>query len=174
MNRSLKFKMRSIFLLGLCALITACGSSEDDALTDYIRQVKSRTIKRIEPLPEFKPMPLFVYPDDTNRRSPFKPKPVAAAMDFDAPNLSRNKQPLEEYPLDALKFAGTLRQGNEIWGLIQQPNKMVMRVHRGDYMGQNYGQVVHIDSRSIAVEERVKINGRWEKRKIVLDLKQSS
>lgn len=183
--RILKSGQRHESFVNICALrlytfilvsifLTGCGSSEDEALAKYIHDVKSRPVKRVEPLPDFKPMAMFVFPEDTHRRSPFKPKPIAQVVDVYAPNLSRKKEPLEEFPLDALKLVGTFKQNNEIWGLIQEPNKFVAKVKVGDYMGQNYGLVNHIDIRAITVEERIRINGRWEKRKIVINLKQSS
>ncbi len=53
-------------------------------------------------------------------------KPVIEQrIDMAAPNTKRPKQPLEAFPLDALKFVGILKEGNIVWALIKEPNGVV-------------------------------------------------
>ena len=153
----------------LSLVLVACSSSEDTELSSYINNIKLRPAKPIEQIPEFKPLPTFIYPEEDNRRSPFKPRVVTQAETF-SPNEKRPKQPLEAFPLDALKFVGTLRQGSVIWGLIKQPDGLVSRVKAGDYMGQNYGQITSIQAKIIKIEEAVRLEGKWEKRVMSIDL----
>ena len=150
-------------------MLIACGSSDDNELDHYINKIKTRPAMPIEPLPEFKPLPKFIYPEEDNRRSPFKPR-VMEQTDTFSPNVKRPKQPLESFPLDALKFVGTLRQGPTIWALIRQPDGLVSRAKPGDYMGQNYGQITSIQTKVIQVEEAVRLEGKWEKRRISINL----
>lgn len=158
-------------LLGVlfCVQLIGCGSDQDD-LRRYMHEVKSRPAKTIEPIPTFEQPPKFVYPEDQQRRSPFKPLVPQQQVDTLAPNTNRPKQPLEAYPLDALKFVGILKQGGTIWGLISQPTGGVVRVRPGDYMGKNYGQIIQITEKNIKLEEIVQVNGKWEKKPIVLKL----
>ncbi len=153
----------------LSSMLIACGSSDDNELNHYINRIKTRPAKPIEPLPEFTPLPKFIYPEDDHRRSPFKPRVVAQTDTF-SPNVKRPKQPLESFPLDALKFVGTLKQGSTIWALIKQPNGLISRAKPGDYMGQNYGQITHIVAKVITLEEAVQVEGKWEKRRISINL----
>lgn len=159
----------STAVVTLCFFLMSCETSDDD-LTRYIDSVKARPTTPVEPLPEFKPLLQFSYPEQDNRRSPFKP--IRVANDQFAPNTKRPKQPLEAFPLDALKFVGILKQGAVVWGLILQPDGVVTRVRAGDYMGKNYGQVTLVTDREIKLEESISSNGHWEKRKINFELYQ--
>ncbi|MCW8444287.1 pilus assembly protein PilP [Fluoribacter gormanii] len=158
----------SICLLSL--LLAACSSSNDD-LVRYIHEVKFRKTRDIEPIPSFTPLPTFKFPDNSNRRNPFKPMAQKKTeVDANAPDKNRPKEPLEAYPLDALKFVGTLTQGNEIWALIKLPDKNITHVRIGNYMGQNYGRIVSIKNSSIQLIETTQTSGKWEKHTTTLEL----
>ncbi|ETO93581.1 pilus assembly protein PilP [Legionella oakridgensis] len=158
-------------MIGLLSMtLCACGSDEDE-LQRYIYAVKTRPAKPVEPIPEFEVPPKFTYPEAEKRRSPFKPI-VAEQQENDtlAPNIHRPKQPLEAFPLDALKFVGILKEGPIVWGLISQPGGLVSRIKPGDYMGKNYGQVIRISEDAIQIEETIKVGEKWEKKMIILKL----
>ena len=92
-------------------------------------------------------------------------------MDQSAPDQKRPKQPLEAFPLDALKFVGILKEGNQLWGLILNPEKKIVPIKIGDYMGQNYGQVIAIKNEEIKLQETIKSSsGTWEKHITTLHL----
>lgn len=163
-------KDASCFLImGLLSLILIACSSDESKLSRYINTIKARPPRPVEPIPEPQPIAKFIYPEVDSRRSPFKPI-VEQAEDAFAPNVKRPKQPLEHFPLDALKFVGILKQGKLVWALIGQPGGLVSRVKLGDYMGQNYGQVIDIKDKVILLEETVQTAGKWEKKKIKFDL----
>lgn len=170
MNRS--FCHNAQFLIGIlvCMLLCACRSSEDD-LTHYINNIKSRSARPISAIPDFKPLSKFTFPQDDKRRSPFQPIRTTSRIDLLAPNTQRPKQSLEAFPLDVLKFVGTLKEGRSVWALISQPGGLVTRVKKGDYMGRNYGQIVHIDEKEIQLEESVQPAGRWKKKMMIIDLR---
>ena len=154
----------------IMSLIAACDTSDSDqSMARYIYMVKSRPAIPIDPLPDFKPLPTFKYPEADLRRSPFKPKILVQTDQF-APNAKRPKQPLEAFPLDALKFVGLLEQGPVVWALMKQPDGLISRVKPGDYMGQNYGQIVAIKEKVIQLDELVQLNGKWIKKRIVINL----
>jgi len=159
--------------LMLTAVWLLCGcSSADEELERYIHRIKSRPPKpALDPIPEFKSLPKFIYPENESRRSPFKQFQVVKPPDMYAPNLARTKQPLEEFPLDALQFVGILKQGPSLWGLISQPGGLISRVKVGDYMGKNFGQVTSVKETSITVVETIMVSGQWEKKTITLDLR---
>lgn len=77
---------------------------------------------------------------------------------------------MESFPLDALKFVGTLKKDNEIWALIRQPEGQISRVKVGDYMGQNYGRIILIKNELIKLEETVQKSGKWEKQFTTINL----
>lgn len=162
--------IRGGLLFGMIAVVAGCGASEDEELTQYIHSIKSQPKRPIEPIPEYKPLPAFVYPEGDSRRSPFKPMVAPRRVEQFAPNTNRPKQPLEAFPLDALKFVGILKEGPIIWALISQPNGLVSRVKQGDYMGQHYGQVLSIKDNEIKIVEYVQSNDVWEKKPVTINL----
>ncbi|WP_412754117.1 pilus assembly protein PilP [Legionella londiniensis] len=159
-----------LYLLGF-SLLTACAPAEDD-LQRYMHEIKSRPSRPIEPIPEFETPQKFKYPEEEKRRSPFKPIVALEKKDLLAPNLDRPRQPLEAFPLDALKFVGILKEGPTIWGLISQPGGLITRVKPGDYMGKNFGQIIKITEDTILLQETVQIGGKWEKKTITLKLRE--
>lgn len=161
--------MRILPVILYTILLSAC-SNDSDSLDKYIDSIKARPANPIEPLPAFAPVPQFKYPEDANRRDPFKQPQALKKIDYSAPNPNRKKQPLEMFPLDALKFSGILKQGNLVWGLIAQPGGRITRIKTGDYMGQNYGRVLSITESGIKLQELVKNQGKWEKQFITLNL----
>lgn len=162
--------INAVFILLLPVILIACGSSSDD-LNHYINTIKSRPAKPIEPIPAFAQLSTFSYPENVVRRNPFIPLSPKQQEDLFEPNSQRPKQPLEAFPLDTLKFVGILRQDGKIWGLIMQPGGLVSRIKVGDYMGQNYGQVLAIKDKWINLEETIKINGKWKKRGMIINLR---
>lgn len=157
-------------LLGLAGLLIGCGSSDERAFTHYLNSTKGRVGRPIESIPEFKPLPQFLYPENDKRRSPFKPTLKTGQTEVFAPNIKRPKQPLESFPLDALKFVGTLTEGHARWALIKQPGGLVIRVRPGDYMGQQYGQIIQVNDKVLTVEEALQREGKWEKKQIEIRL----
>lgn len=150
-------------------LLGACSGDNSD-LHSYINDIKSRPSRSIEPLPQFSALSRFKFPENDPRRSPFKPVDLKKRSDLYAPDQNRKKQPLEAFPLDALKFVGTLMEQNQVWALIQQPDQHVTRVRVGDYMGQNYGRIIAIKSDYMKLEETVKNSGTWEKQITTINL----
>lgn len=159
-----------VFLMGSIVFTLSSCSGDNSDLIAFMNSIKSKPVKPIEPIPKFAPLPVFKFPENDSRRSPFKPIDQKKRVDVNAPDQHRNKQPLEAFPLDALKFVGTLTEGSQIWALIRQPDKQVVRVHVGDYMGQNYGRIFLIKDDIIKIEETVKDSGTWEKHKTTINL----
>ena len=156
-----KIRYRCLGILALSLLVSCSGDNSD--LKKYIHDIKSRPATPISPIPAFAPLPKFTYPENDTRRNPFKPIEFKQAVDQFAPDQKRQKQALEAFPLDALKFVGTLKQGNELWALIKQPDGKIDRARVGDYMGMNYGRIVLIKDGKIKLEETTRESGKWAK-----------
>ncbi len=69
--------------------------------------------------------------------------------------MNRRRDPLEDYPLDALKMVGTLTRGNQSWAVIQAPDGAVHRAKLGDHMGQNFGMVTKITENKVDLVELI-------------------
>ena len=140
----------------LSLLLVACGGDMSD-LQEYIADVKQRPGGRIEPLPQIKPYETFRYRAD-NQRSPFVPDQRDAnegRPEGPKPIENRNKEYLEQFPLDTLAMVGTLEREGRTYGLVQTQDGLVHRVVPGNYVGQNDGRIMTIDESGIQVEELV-------------------
>lgn len=152
-------------------LLIGCSSGDED-LRQFINEKKQRKGGKMPPVPEMVLMPKFIYPNDPNRRNPFKLRPLERSVDRLAPNIKRPKQPLEMYPLDSLKFVGVLKQDQVIWALIQKLGESgeIAKIKIGDYMGQNYGKVISITNQTLKLQELIRGNDKWRKQIISLNL----
>lgn len=148
-----------LLLLGLAFLATGCAQDMSD-LEDYALEVKSRTSKNIEPIPQPKPYEPFAY-EPGERRDPFAPvlqsRDAALAAGGGAgairPDVNRPKEPLEEFPLDALRMVGTITMQQRAYALIRAPDAVVHRVSVGDHLGQNYGKITGISETEVVLME---------------------
>jgi len=148
---------RAITPLVLTALLLAGCSSGMDDLETYVAEVKARKTRAIEPIPQIKQYEAFTYVTE-NRRDPFvraEPPREAAPANSLRPDLSRNREPLEEFPLDALRMLGIINAGNASYGLVKAPDNVVHRVTLGNHMGQNYGRISKISESQIDLVEIV-------------------
>lgn len=136
-------------------VLTGCSQNVDD-LYAYIDQAKSAHIGSVKPIPQFKPYESFTY-GATDLRDPFE-----AAIDLEeeedkddllSPDKTRPKQPLEAFPLDTMRMVGVLEQGENLWGLIEDPKQVVHRVKVGNYLGQNEGAITGISEGEIFLVE---------------------
>lgn len=145
----------------LIASLTGCSSDNSDLL-EWMAEVKNNEKPKVEPLPLLEPYKNFVY-EASHLREPFEntlysqQEPTKAAANSSssgiAPDLNRPKEPLESFPLDALRMVGTLDQNGKIWAIIQAPDKTVTRSARGNYLGQNFGRISEIEDYSVALKE---------------------
>lgn len=152
MLQNARVKAAISVLLALAA--AGCSGNIDDLLA-YIDQVKARPGGRIEPLPLIKPYETFTYRAD-NQRSPFVPDTAQvrkAPTTGPRPVANRNKEYLEQFPLDTLSMVGTLKRQGQTYGLVQTQDGLVHRVLPGNYIGQNDGRIVSVSNSDIDVEE---------------------
>jgi type IV pilus assembly protein PilP len=153
MNRLNRTVLAMLFALAL----TACTGNMDD-LKQYVKEVKARPGGRIEPLPEIKPYESFIY-SAAGLRSPFVPDtPVVADMGGGGgvrPDTARNREFLEQFPLDTLRMVGTLEAGGTFFGLVQDKDGLVHRVLPGNHLGQNDGKILRVTPAAIELVEIV-------------------
>lgn len=152
--------------------VMACSSSDHADLDKYVAEVKARKAGRITPLPEFKSYESYLYMPE-QLRDPFVPGVEEAQISMAAggpqPDLARSREPLESFPLDALKFVGHLEQQGEMWAIVTAPDGYVYRVQEGNYIGQNYGRIVRISESQISILEMVPNTlGGWFERDATL------
>lgn len=153
--------LKLIPLFGCLTLLTACGGDMSD-LEQFIAETKQAHHGKVDPLPEFPPYQTFNY-DAQNVRDPFRPQTdlnassVVAESEYNGPRpeVSRRREPLESYPVDALKMVGLLQQRAQTWGLVRDPDGTIHRVQPGNYAGQNHGKIVQVSETKIDIVELV-------------------
>ncbi len=151
----LKYVKRNATLLAVISSSALIGCSQDVSdLYTYIEQQKAAYVGSVKPIPQFKPYESFTY-TAYELRDPFE-----ASIDIEedgpeppGPDKTRPRQPLEAFPLDTLRMVGVLEQGENLWGLIEDPKKVVHRVQVGNYMGQNDGAITGISEGEIFLVE---------------------
>jgi type IV pilus assembly protein PilP len=138
--------------LAVALALGAC-SSKDAELDQFIAQTKAEPGGRVEPIPELKPYDTIAY-NGTGRRSPFMPGGSGNSSNPGVrPTTNRNREFLEQFSLDTLKFVGTIRLGQTTYGLLKVTDGRVHRVTTGNYIGQNDGKIVQISPSKISVSE---------------------
>lgn len=151
-------------LLGL--VVSGCGSDGLNDLRDFVKNAHADKKPNIKPIPEIKPQESYVY-SAASLADPFTRvnlKPLARDSKS-AKDQGRRREPLEDYPFDALKMVGTLSRGNQSWAVIQAPDSTVHRVQIGSYIGQNAGKVIRITEAKVDVVEQVQGTlGEWLER----------
>jgi type IV pilus assembly protein PilP len=75
------------------------------------------------------------------------------------------------FALDSLKMVGTVGTGAGMEALVKDPGGVIHRVHRNEYMGQNYGRITDIAEDHIDLVELVSNgNGGWMERSASIGL----
>jgi type IV pilus assembly protein PilP len=163
-------------LLAAPLFLAACSGEQHGDLRAYVDKVKAREGKPIKPLPEVKPYETFVYIDE-DRRDPFSQyiEEVRGTGDGDSgirPDMVRKREALEDFPLDSLKYVGTLEKKGIVWALVSAPDDTVYRVQVGNHMGANYGEILEITETEIKLKEIIPngATGGWVDRIASLSL----
>jgi type IV pilus assembly protein PilP len=166
-------RLATLFIsASLMSMLSACGDRMGD-LQQYVNEVKARKGGHIEPIPQIKPFEVYTY-GDQDQRSPFIPGsetlgaanmnhgPTVAGLH---PDFNRNREYLEQFPLDGLKMVGTLTLDGSLFGLVKDSDNVLHRVSLGNYMGQNYGKIISITDSDIKLHEMVPDGqGGWSER----------
>ena len=158
------FMVKASLVLGVVLTLAGCGSQDD--LHQWVAQEKQKKGAPIPPLPVIKTFETFQY-NDQDKRDPFGPSTAELQTGNSGPRPDENrpKEPLEMFALDSLKMVGTVGAGGGMEVLIKDPQGVIHRVHRNEYMGQNFGRVTAIGEDHIDLVELVSNgNGGWMER----------
>ncbi len=149
----------------IATFLIACSSRDEFAeLRRYVDKVMQRPPRPIEKLPVYKDYPPYKY-NAAKLRSPFVSKIVRKKTNVEGPDMDRQREVLEGYPLDAIKMVGLLAQGSRVWALLRDPKGVVHRVHEGSYIGKNFGRVTNISHDRIDILESIRDKyGEWKVR----------
>jgi type IV pilus assembly protein PilP len=174
-------KAGRILVLGVTAALglTACGGGMND-LQQYIAEVKARPSTPIEPIPPVKTYSPYEY-DGQSGRDPFRSSSSEGrevAQDGQnsnaagpRPDFDRPKEYLERFELDTLTMVGTFARDGNFWGLVRDPDGVVHRVSKEDFLGKNHGQILSIEDTEIELSELITDgSGGWLQREASIAL----
>ncbi|WP_157966552.1 pilus assembly protein PilP [Fastidiosibacter lacustris] len=167
-------------------MLLLCGKNALAMQTDlvsYVNEISAKTpAQEIAPLPKINVVKVQQL-NLTNLRNPFDtpakllvkeaPKQVVDDNKYQ-PNLARKRLPLEQIPLEDLRFSGVIEQGDQIWAIITNiKNHHANVVQLGDYLGRDYGRIEKITAEYVEIDERKKgKEGKWYKVTTLLKLNQ--
>ena len=161
--------MKSIPILLLVLLLTACGGEEFQDLRDFVKNSGANLRGKVDAPPEIKPYEPFNYDNSTGIPDPFKQRKLEVKKNerpgLNQPDMARHREALEEFPLDSLKMVGFLYQGKAGYAIIRSPDGKLHRIKAGNYLGQNFGQIIEVTDTEIKIKETVQDSaGDWTER----------
>lgn len=169
-------------MLILAISVSACSSDGLSDLREFTKNTHKDRKPRVDPIPEVKVYERFAYsaqklPDPFSRENLRRTNISAKAATAGElqPDLTRPKEALEVYPLDALTMVGTLQRGKIIWGVIRVSSAggEMHRVKVGNHMGRNFGMITDITEDKIVLVELIRSSlGDWIEREAAIKLRE--
>ncbi len=174
--------MRTLLLILTMFVLVGCFPSGEDELRLWIADQRASTKPSVTPLTE----PKKFVPEPYSQGAALEPfnqvkltqalrkdsAQVASNAALIAPEMTRRKEPLEAFPLDAMAMVGSLNKTGIPVALLKVDN-LIYQVKVGSYLGQNYGKVVRITENSIQLREIAQdATGDWIERPVSLDLQE--
>ena len=166
--------MKRVILTMLILGLSGCGGSGMEDLEKFVAEAGRDMQGKIEPLPQVRAYEPFAY-DAFDLPDPFKPRKLAIGGGGGGlqPDLLRPKEPLEAFSLETLKMVGALEKKGLIHAVIQTPEKAIYHVHKGNYVGQNFGMITQITESSVLLREIIQDSaGDWSERTSTLTLQE--
>ena len=154
--------MKKIAVMLASLLLMACSSGGHDELRAWMVDATKDIKGGISPY------------DAGNLVDPFKASKFEAQQkDSGAgmrPDLNRQREPLEFYPLESLGYVGVLFK-NKVGSAIILANGALYQVRVGNYIGQDFGVVRKITDTELVLRELVQDSaGDWVERTSTLQL----
>ena len=174
------------FILAFIAVlaIQGCGMTGEGEIREWVAAERVQAKPRIKPLVEPKKFSPESYKMD-GITEPFSNQKLTQALKREsaqnsanatliAPELSRRKEPLEAYPLDAMAMVGSLNKKGKMTALLKV-DSLLHQVEVGSYIGQNYGKIISIGETNINLREIVQdATGEWTERQTSLELQEGN
>lgn len=142
-----------ISLLGAILCLVSCGRGTPSDLQAYINKVKSAeagsmaivdsTLRVATPVP-----PVQVTYEAASRRSPFETMASTPVKNRVITN------PLQTFPLDVLRFVGTVTQDAKTAAYVAAPDNRIYRIKVGDLIGEHDSKVMTIEPDKITLMDK--------------------
>jgi len=178
------YGIRTAGWLALSMVVSGCVGDGQDELREWMANLRATTKPRAMQITEPKQFVPSDYVAATGV-DPFNAQKLTQALRREssqssanasliAPEMARRKEPLEAYPLDAIKMVGSLNKEGLPTALISV-DKLLYQVRVGNHLGQNYGKIMAITETTIELREIVQDpSGDWVERMAKLELQEGS
>ena len=171
-------RLQSAFLWSLCILLAGCEAQADRELRAWMEQTRHQSYAKPEALPPPASSTGFRY-EAAGRADPFEFQKITVGLNADIkagegiqPDLARQREALESFPLDSLRMVGSLRSAGDVVALIEA-EKTIYQLRLGGHLGQDLGKVVSITDSGVEIDELLQdSSGRWNKRRSQLKLQE--
>ncbi len=144
---------RLLWLLPL--LLAGCMDDGLEDLRDFVRTSDAGMRGKAPPAPEPKTYEKFTYLNlNAELPDPFRIRKSKKDNQIDARVEKHNKEPLENFPLEALKMVAYLEnKKNGANAIIRAPDGHLHKVKVGNYIGMNNGRITEVESGKITIKE---------------------
>lgn len=175
---------RLAVILGLALIVGGCNSSGQEELQQWMNEQRAAAKPRVQPIPEPKKFTPQGYTQEA-AIDPFSNQKLTQALKRESaqpsastalvnPELTRRKEPLESFPLDAVTMVGSLVKQGQPVALVRVDN-LLYQVRPGNYLGQNFGRITKLGETEIVLRELVQdAAGEWIERTAKLQLQERS
>ncbi|MFA0084892.1 pilus assembly protein PilP [Vibrio sp. 10N.261.51.F12] len=155
-------------------MLLGCQAN-DNSLEDFVAKTEANVeveVDKLKPTQSFHVMPFLSHPEG----SPFELPQLAQAQ---TPAFSevcwqpkiRVKGRLEQYRLNELHLKGIMSKGEALTGLLLLPNRQLVKVRKGQYVGENNGKIKQVTAEGLVVSETLSDGlGCWFQRQVKLTL----
>jgi type IV pilus assembly protein PilP len=171
--------VRLAALLASASVLGALGACADrhDELQDWMEQQRREVKPKVAPLVQprkFDPQAYMVAqvvdPFSAQKLSVAVKQEQRAVSPLLSAEINRRKEPLENYPLDALTMVGSLMKDGQRVALVNVAGQLY-QLRAGEYVGLNYGKVTRITETEVTLREIVQdAVGDWVERTSGLQL----
>ncbi|MCM2252358.1 MAG: pilus assembly protein PilP [Ramlibacter sp.] len=170
--------------LVVASLLAGCSSSGQEELQAWMNDQRAQTRPKVDPIPEPKKFTPQAYTQE-GLTEPFSNVKLTQALSREAsqstsnaalvaPELTRRKEPLESFPLDAMQMVGSMAKEGRPVALVRVDN-LLYQVRPGNYLGQNYGKILKVGEAEVVLREIVQdAAGEWIERTATLQLQERS
>lgn len=163
--------------------LLGCSGGHDEDLAQWMAQQRASVrpkVLDIQPPAAYQPQPY----EGASGPTPFSEERLIRMLRSDAASgalsrlieseMRRHREPLEDFPLDAIAMVGLLEMGGRRVALVRA-NGLLYQVATGHYLGQNYGRVTAISDHHITLREIVQdAAGEWVERTATLQLQEGT
>ena len=169
---------KTISMLAVLACITSCMGGNQLEIKDWMDTERSRSVASVPVLAP--PVPFVAVPytlmanvdpfDDLKLKAALVKARASSGDNVLQPNLSRKREALEAFPIDAIKMIGFVLKKGAPTALVSASGTLYT-VALGAYIGQDFGKIVAISEQEISFKEIVQDGaGSWTERTTKLPL----